>query len=82
MTTTNNTINVDIMTDGGITFYKSLRYRYCRLFKFDNSAVATLVAWILEQLPSIKTRQGVVAYITMPSGKVMEYYFDTNKTNN
>lgn len=38
---------------GGGRFYKTLRYMYNPLFKFDYDA---MVDWVLDQLPSLRSR--------------------------
>lgn len=41
---------------GGGKFYKTLRYRYNPLFKFDYDE---MYDWVTRQLPSIKSRNDV-----------------------
>lgn len=49
-------IKIDVMVNGGGKFYKTLRYRYNPLFKFDYDE---MYDWVTRQLPSIKSRNDV-----------------------
>lgn len=44
---------IDVMINGGGKFYKTLRYMYNPLFKFDYEA---MLDWVLDQLPSLRSR--------------------------
>jgi len=50
------TLKIDVMKDGGGRFYKTLHYPYNPLFKIDPVQV---VAWVAEQLPSIRNRKDI-----------------------
>ena len=42
-----------LCSTGGGKFYKTLRYSYNPLFRFDYDS---MLDWVLEQLPSLKSR--------------------------
>lgn len=46
-------LKIDVMLNGGGKFYKTLRYSYNPLFRFDYDS---MLDWVLEQLPSLKSR--------------------------
>lgn len=49
-------LKIDVMKDGGGRFYKTLHYPFNPLFKIDPVQV---VAWVAEQLPSIRNRKDI-----------------------
>ena len=65
----NITVDIDVMINGGDRFYRSLKYSYCPLFKFDFDAMAS---WLFGKLPSLKTRDDAVLWLKFPNGREVQ----------
>lgn len=57
------TLKIDVMLNGGGRFYKTLRYQYCPLFRFDYDA---MLDWVLEQLPSLRNKNDYILVFDKP----------------
>ena len=64
-----NVVDIDIMTDNGNHFYKSVQYNYSSLFKFD---LKSMMSWLYDSLPSLKTKKDVKLYLDFPTGEKYE----------
>lgn len=71
-------LNIDVMTGNGKYFYKSLKYNYNSLFKFD---LESMMSWLYESLPSLKTRKDIKLYLEFPTGEKHELYITDLKKN-
>ena len=71
-------LNIDVMTNNGKYFYKSLKYNYNSLFKFD---LESMMSWLYESLPSLKTRDDVKLHLDFPNGEKYEVYISDLKKN-
>ena len=64
-----DTVYIDVMTDRGNHFYKSLQYSYSPLFKFD---LKGMLSWLYDSLPSLKTKDDVKLHLKFSSGEDYE----------
>jgi len=65
-------INIDVMQNNGTRHYKSLKYPFCSLWKFDKSDLKRLIKWLTDRLPSLKTRRDMVIFLRFPDGHEQE----------
>ena len=56
-------LSIDIMTMGGVKFYRSLQYLFNPLLLLDLKKV---YAWIMERCPLLKYEKNIVLFIDFP----------------
>lgn len=62
-------IDVDVMTNGGVKFFATLKYEYNPLFKLD---MAEIFTWVLERRPILKYERDIWLFFDHPiTGKTI-----------
>lgn len=61
--------DIDVMVNNGHTFYKTLHYPYCPLFKLS---IEEIWQWITDKLPSLLTRNDAKCYVKIQDGMELE----------
>ena len=69
-------IAIDVMVNNGRTFYHTLHYPYCPLFKFDLDA---MTVWLFQKLPSLKHRTDTTLFLKFPDGQEVQCQLIPNK---
>ena len=72
-------VYIDVMTNKGKRFYKSLQYSYSPLFRFN---LKCMISWLYDSLPSLKTKDDVKLHLKFPDGENYELDLYKKLNNN